>query len=102
MILGFVVVRQCSENVTAKENEQQVQARFRQRELEVEAKFQAERDIRLHAESRFDSLLTRYDSIARRDARQTAELKSIKGKFNNLTSKQLEAKMIEEFNNRPK
>lgn len=81
-------------------HEKEIQAGFKRREMELETRLQDSESARARLGLRFDSLATRFDSLARVDSVHVVALGAVKGKFNSLTSKQLESKMLEEYNKR--
>ena len=69
-----------------------------QRILAADQKLAASEQERKMLEHTRDSLATRLSDLARIHTANVAELRTIKGRFNNLDSKQLADKMTEEYN----
>lgn len=69
-----------------------------QRILAADQKLAASEQTRKMLEHTRDSLATRLNDLTRIHAANLAELRTIKGRFSNLDSKQLAYKMTEEFN----
>lgn len=78
--------------------EQEIQRLYNSKLKEFNEQLAASERSRLAADHRYDSLDLLYKAVVARGIRETDSLKKIPGKFKSLTSKQLEDKMIEEFN----
>jgi hypothetical protein len=102
VVLGIVSIRQCTDDSNSSTDEAKIQDQFSNRILELERKLQVSETKRTSLELRNDSLTARFDSVVRVHAQTLSELRQVKGKFNNLNSKQLQERMIDEFNKRPR
>lgn len=96
IVLGIAELRQCS-NDKDPFNDPQVQAEFRRRDLAWKAKLIQSDSARAADRLRSDSLALIVDSLARRSEKLDTVLKEVDHKFINLTSKELQAKMLEEY-----
>jgi len=75
-----------------------IQDSLRSKELEYKTKLENSEKERRALRLERDSLLDIHRDHLRIDSLRDAELKSVPGKFNNLNSQQLEAKMLDEYN----
>ncbi len=100
LVTGIAVLKQCEINDPI--DDPKVQAEFKRRDMEYEKELASHDSTRKVAELRFDSLATRFDSLARINKTLDSALVLIPGEFKNLNSKQLQDRMIEEFNKRPR
>lgn len=99
VFIGVLIKNNLDANEELK-RDKEIQAAFHKREMDLQTRLQDSRAKISALELRGDSLTARIDSIARLDSIHVAKLKSVTGKFNSLTSKQLQDKMIEEYNKR--
>jgi len=78
----------------------ELQRKYHSETLEYKRRLRESEQQRVLYNHRIDSITTLVRSISAHDSLTRVEIKKIKGKYNLLTNKELQDKMIEGYNNR--
>lgn len=96
--LVFAGVKSCNAPKVQSVYEQELRHNYEQRELGYQSRLKNSEALAKALTLRYDSLLARHDSITRQVSLRDIELAKIKGRFDNLSSNELRAKAIDEYN----